>query len=191
LIVKLLIAAPMLAMGAIHFLITTPSIRRAAAQPGGSPTLVARFRGLLAVESVLGVAILIWVGAFTALPPAQTVSASTGLSKTTRADDLSITLNIDPGQSGINTFTATITSGGKPVTNAQDVSLEFTSLSGMVPPSKAAMAGQGNGQYRLQGGYLGMPDSWDIKVVVVRPGKFDAYADFKFDLSGREGQTMP
>lgn len=74
------------------------------------------------------------------------------------------------------------------MTDAQDVSLEITSLSGMRPPSKAAMTAQGNGVYRLQGGYLNMPDNWDIKVVVIRPGKFDAYADFRFDLSLPGGQ---
>jgi hypothetical protein len=50
------------------------------------------------------------------------------------------------------------------------------------------MTAQGNGVYRLQGGYLNMPDNWDIKVVAIRPGKFDAYADFRFDLSLPGGQ---
>ncbi len=36
--------------------------------------------------------------------------------KVTRADDLSVKLSIDPFQPGINTFTVTITSGGKLVT---------------------------------------------------------------------------
>ena len=181
LILKLLIALPMLALGGFHFLFTTPSMRQAAARPGGSPVLVGRFRHVLSGEAALGVLLVMWVGVFTALPPARI--APTGISKTSRADDLRVTLNVDPGRPGVNVFTATITSGGKPVTDAQDVSLEITSRSGMMPPSKAAMAAQGNGVYRLQGGYLNMPDQWDIKVVVIRPGKFDAYADFPFDLS--------
>ncbi len=182
LLLKLLIVAPMLAMGGFNFLFTTPMMRRAAAQPGGNPRLVRRFGNLLTAETLLGVAILIWVGVFTMLPPAKVAAASAGIEKTTTADDLRIMLIIDPGKPGINTFTASITAGGKPLTDAQDVSLEFTSLSGMVPPSKAAMTNLNNGNYTLQGGYLGMPDNWDIKVVVMRKGKFDTYADFKIDL---------
>jgi hypothetical protein len=102
--------------------------------------------------------------------------------KITRADDLSVKLSIDPFQAGINTFTVTITSGGKPVIDAKDVFLEFTDLSGMVPAAKASMTVQGNGVNTLKGGYLGMAGKWDVKVVVIRPGKFDAYADFLLDM---------
>jgi copper transport protein len=191
LLLKLLASAPMLALGGINFLFTTPVMRKAAAQPGGSPLLVNRFRGLLTGEALLGMLILIWVGVFTALPPARTITAPAGFSQTVQADDLSITLTIDPGRAGMNTFTAVITSGGQAVAGAQDVSLEFRSLSGMLPPSKAAMANQGNGKYSLQGGYLSMPDPWDIKVVVIRTGKYDAYADFKLDLTQTGGPAMP
>jgi copper transport protein len=190
LVLKIMIVGLMLAIGAIHFLFTTPRMRRAAAQPGGNPALVKRFYLLLSVEVLLGVIALVWVGVFTTLPPARVNPPGVGFSQSTQADDLTITLSVDPARVGMNTFIATLTSEGKPVSDARDVSLEFSSLSGMVPPSKAAMLSQGNGSYLLRGGYLGMPDQWDIKVVVMRPGKFDAYGDFPLDLSGA-GQSMP
>jgi len=188
---KLVIAMPMLALGGINFLFTSPGMRRAAVKPGGSPVLVKRFSGLLTGEATLGVMILLWVGIFTTLPPVKIASIPVGFNKSTQADDLTIQLTIDPGRPGINTFTATIISSGKPVTNAQEVSLEFTSITGAVPSSKAALISQGNGIYSLQGGYLAMPDKWDIKVVVIRPGKFDAYGDFVFDMNPPMGKTMP
>jgi copper transport protein len=191
LILKLVIAAPMLALGGINFLFTSPSMQRAAAVPGGSPMLVKRFSGLLTGEATLGILILLWVGIFTTLPPAKIASMPTAFNQTTRVDDLSIQLTIDPGQPGINMFTATITSGGKPVTNTQQVSLEFTSMTGAVPPSKAVLNSQGNGTYTLQGGYLAMADQWDMKVVVIRPGKFDAYGDFICDMTHSKGSMMP
>jgi copper transport protein len=190
LILKLAIALPMLGLGAFNFLITTPVMRRAAAEPGGNPAQVVRFRRLLSGEVVLGVVILIWVGVFTSLAPARVTTAPAGFNAVAQADDLRIALNVDPGQPGMNTFTATITAGGRPVTNAQEVSLEITSVSGMIPPGKAVMAEQGGGVYRLTGWYLSMPDKWDVKVVVVRPDKFDAYADFKIDLGQAMGQAM-
>lgn len=112
----------------------------------------------------------------------QNPRSSPGYSKVTKADDLSVTLTIDPFQPGINTFTVSITSGGKPVTNAKDVSLEFTDLSGMVPAAKTPMMVQGNGVYNLKGGYHGVSGKYDLKVVVIRPGKFDAYADFILNM---------
>jgi hypothetical protein len=110
---------------------------------------------------------------------------STGFNQVTRVDDLSVKLNIDPGQAGINTFTATVQviSSRQPVTDAQDVSLEFTSVSGMVPSNKAPMANLGNGIYQLKGGYLSMPEKWHVQVVVVRQGIFDAYASYQVDIS--------
>jgi copper transport protein len=188
LILKLVIVTPMLALGGINFMFTTPLMRRAAARPGGSPELVDRFRFLLTGEAVLGCALLLWVGVLTTLPPARTTLPVSGYNKVTTADDLSVKLIIDPFQPGINTFTVSIKSGGKPVTDAKDVALEFTDLSGMIPAAKAPMAAQSNGVYILKGGYLGMPNRWDVKVVVIRPGKFDAYADFVLDLSQSMGQ---
>jgi copper transport protein len=186
LLLKLIIVAPMLAMGGINFMFTTPMMRKAAARPGGNPKLVDRFRLLLTSEAVLGCILLIWVGVFTTLPPARVASAAPVYNKVSVADDLSVKLSIDPFQPGINTFAVTLTSGGKPASDAKDVSLEFTDLSGMVPAAKAPMTTEGSGVYTLKGGYLGMPGKWDVKVVVVRPGKFDAYADFPLDM----GQSM-
>ena len=191
LLIKLAIILPMLGFGGVHFLITTPLIRRAARQPGGNPRLVGLFRGLLATETLLGVMVLIVVSIFTTMPPARTVATSSGYSKTTQAGDLNVTLKINPGRPGINTFTATITSNGWLVTDAQDVSLEFNNLSGMVPASKAAMTAVGNGVYTLKGGYLGMPDQWDVKVVVRRPGKFDAYAIYKVNIKQPVSRAIP
>ncbi len=183
LMLKLAIAFPMIMLGAVNILITTPLMRRAADQPSGSSVLVRRFRMLLTGEVVLGVLILLWVGVFTSLPPARFTSTPSGFYQVTRVDDLTIAFNVDPDRVGMNTFTATITSAGKPVTDAQSVSLEFTPLSGMMPGSNATLVNQGNGVYSLEGGYFGMPDTWDVKVVVVRQGKFDAYGDFKIDNS--------
>ncbi len=198
LILKLGIALPMLGLGAFNFLITTPTMRRAAAEPGGNPAQVLRFRRLLSGEAALGVVILIWVGVFTSMAPARVTTVMPGFNAVAQADDLRVALNIDPGQPGMNTFTATITAGGRPLANAQEVALEFHPTSGMLPPSRATMtpqgsgaSSQGSGVYRLTGGYLSMPDKWDMKVVVIRADKFDAYADFKIDLGQAMSQAMP
>jgi copper transport protein len=191
LVLKLLIAAPMLALGGINFLFTSPNMQQAAAQPGGNNILVNRFNDLLTGEAGLGILVLLWVGIFTTLPPAKIAAMPAGFDQKTQADDLTIQLTIDPGQAGINNFIATITSGGKPIPSVQQVSLEFTSMTGAVPASKASLNSQGNGIYTLRGGYLAMADKWDMKVVVIRSGKFDAYGDFIYDMTRSKSQKMP
>lgn len=59
LLLKLLIVAPMLTMGGINFMFSTPVMRRVVAKPGGDSRKVSRFRNLLTAETLLGVAILI------------------------------------------------------------------------------------------------------------------------------------
>jgi mono/diheme cytochrome c family protein len=191
LILKLFIALPMVALGAVNLLVITPARQRSAVQPVGNPVLLARFGKQVLAESILGVILLLWVGVFTSLPPANINAPPPGFQATTQADDLTINLNIQPARVGIDTFTASISAGGKPLTNAEQVSLEFGSYSGKVPPSTAKMVSQGNGSYTLKGGYLGQPDQWSIKVVVRRPDKFDDYGGFNLDLSSTPVQSVP
>jgi hypothetical protein len=158
-------------------------MKRAAGKANGSLKLVKLFRILLTGEMLLGSMVLILVAILTTLPPARAVATSAGYTRTTTVNDLKVSLNIDPGHAGMNTFTARITSNGKPVTDAKDVSLEFNSMTGMMAASKAAMTNMGNGVYSLRGGYLAMADQWDVKVVVMRTGQFDAYAGFSVPIS--------
>ncbi len=190
LLLKLLVIAPMLALGAFHFLVTTRWMKRSAQQSDGNLKLVQLFRRLLTAEVVLGLVVLILASVLTTLPPARSGATASGYSKTTTANDLKIYLNIAPGYPGMNTFTTKITSSGQPVTDAKDVSLEISSKSGMMPDSKAALTNAGNGVYSLRGGYLSMPDQWDIKVVVQRTGQFDVYTDFSVPLSQPVSRTI-
>ena len=178
-ILKGVIGFGMVGLGGYNFLVTTPRMKKAASQPDGSPQMVSRFSKLLMTEVTLGLLILVWVSVFTSLSPAKISPVSSGFTQTTQVDDLTITLKVDPNKPGTNTFTAIVKSGSSLVTTAKSVSLEFNPVSGMVPASKAAMTNNQDGTYTLNGGYLGMPDQWDIKVVVVRLSKYDAYADFK------------
>ena len=190
LLLKLLVIAPMLALGAFHFLVTTPLLKRSAKQSSENLKLVKLFRGLLTTEMILGLIVLTLASVLTTLPPARSGATASGYAKTTKMNDLKIYLNIAPGYAGMNTFTTKITSNGQPVTDAKNVSLEFSSKSGMMPDSKAALTNTGNGVYSLKGGYLSMPDQWDIKVVVQRTGQFDVYSDFSVPISQPVSTTI-
>jgi copper transport protein len=191
LIVKIALALPMIALGAVNLLHTSPRMRRAANEPGGSPRLLARFQKLVTGEVIIGTLILIWVGLFTSLPPAQLSAAPTGFQQTTNIDDLSVSLNIAPARVGVNTFTVMLLSNGQHVNDAKEVDLEFNSVSGRVPSSKAQMVALGPGMYNLKGSYLGTPDQWQIQVVTIRPNKFDAYATFHLNLNSNASTSTP
>ncbi|MCI0395417.1 MAG: copper resistance protein CopC [Chloroflexi bacterium] len=185
LIVKLALVLPMLMLGAINLLVTSPRMRLAAGQ--GSVSLVDRFRRLVTGEVTLGVAVLLSVGVLTTLPPARVATAAPMLNGTQVVDDLEITLDVTPGRPGINTFLVTLRSGGQPVNNAREVSLQFTPATADLPPSEAQLTARGNGEYQIEGGFLALPDAWQLQVAVRRENAFDAFANFNFSL----GTTAP
>ncbi len=104
LLLKLLVIAPMLALGAFHFLVTTRWMKKYAQQSDGNLKLVQLFRWLLTAEVILGLVVLILASVLTTLPPARSGATASGYSKTATANDLKIYLNIAPGYPGMNTF---------------------------------------------------------------------------------------
>ncbi len=181
LLVKLVIAAPMMLLGAVNLLAVSPWMQQSSAQSDGNPPLVEQFRRIVTGEVTLGVAVLLSVAVFTALPPARAPEPPK-LGGAQSVDDVSITLAVDPGRVGINTFSVQVTVDGQPVTDAREVQLRFTSASSKVPPSQVQLAGQGDGSYSTRGAYVGLPDRWQVQVAVRRKGKFDAYANFDLNI---------
>jgi copper transport protein len=187
LLVKLALALPMVGMGAYNLLVSTPRMRRAAAEVEGDAARVAFFRKLVTTEASLGLALLIWVGVFTALPPAKVNALPAGFAKTLSADDLTLQLAIDPGRVGLNTFTLTLTSGGKPVLDASEVDLRFTAQSGSIATEEARLVSVGAGKYSLKGSYLSLADQWQVTAIVRRPSRYDAYASAVIDTAAAAG----
>jgi copper transport protein len=183
LVVKLLIALPMIGLGAISLLIITPRIQRAAADPTSTPRLADRFRRSVTSEVALGVVLVLSVGVFTSLPPARSASSASDLSAVADVADLTIGLDITPGRVGVNTFAISLASNGQAVDNVKTLEARFTPANGSVAPSQAQLIGQGNGAYAIKGAYLSLPDTWQVQIVVRRDNHFDVYADFTFPLN--------
>jgi copper transport protein len=194
LLIKLALALPMVGMGAYNLLVTTPRMRRAAQAVDGDAGRVAFFRKLVTTEASLGLALIVWVGVFTALPPAKVNAAPAGFQQMLSADDLTIQLSIDPGRVGLNTFKLTLTSGGKPVVDASEVDLRFTAQSGSIATEEARLVNVGEGKYSLKGSYLSLADQWQVTAIVRRPTRYDAYASVIIDTAaagGTSGSTAP
>jgi len=182
LIIKLLIALPMIGLGALSLLIITPRIKRAATDPTSPPRLADRFRRMVTSEVVLGVVLVLSVSVFTSLPPARSASGPSELNAVADVDDLNIALDITPGRVGVNTFTVNVTSNGQPVDNAKSVEARFTPANSNFVPSQAQLIGQGHGTYAIKGAYLSLPATWQVQISVRRDNHYDAYADFTFPL---------
>jgi mono/diheme cytochrome c family protein len=154
-----------------------------------SPVTV--FRGIVISEVFLGLVLLLSVGVFTSLPPAQITSAPPAFTAEGQAEDVHGQISIMPGKVGINVFTVTLTANGQPVLNAKEVALRFTPAQGNVPPSEATLTEQGNGQYSITGAYLSLPDQWQVQLVARRENKFDAFINYTLDLSPTAATTIP
>lgn len=179
LIVKLLIALPMVALGAINLLVITPRVKQAST---GSTHVADSFRRTILTEISLGLALVLSVSVFTSIPPARVTSTSPALSASAPADDLKIDLDITPGRVGLNTFTLKLTANGQPVDETKEVALRFTPTKVSVPPSEVQLTALGGGVYSAKGAYLSLPDTWQVQAVIRREAKFDAFANFNFAL---------
>jgi copper transport protein len=188
--IKLALAALMLLLGAFNLLLVTPRVRPAG-HTAANPSGLAWLRRSVTSEVTLGAAVMLTVGLFTALPPARVASSAPEVRRTATADDVNLTLSVSPGRVGLNTFTLRATSGGQPVTGANEVVLRFTPATASLAPSEAVLAEQGSGVYSARGAYLSLPDTWQVQAVVRRPDRFDAFANFDLSVSsaGAAGGT--
>jgi copper transport protein len=188
LLVKLAFFLPMVVLGAVNLLSTTPKMKLAA-ESGGKPTLIRRFRRLISSETMLGAAVLFSVAALTTLPPASVPDAAPSLGGSQEVDDLEISLEVTPGRPGINTFLVTVTSDGDPEFAVREVSLQFTPATAELPPSSVELNAQGEGQYSFVGGFLALPDTWQVQVAVRRLDAFDSFANYELDVGTPGGDS--
>jgi copper transport protein len=188
---KIALFLPLLVLGAINFLAVTPRMRAAAQTRQGDAGLVQRFRRIVTAEVALAALVMLIVGLLTALPPAQDAANPAGLTAQEHVDNLRIALEIAPGQIGLNTYSVRLTRDGQPLSDAREVLLRFTPTTVDLPQSEVALPAQGDGLYSLKGANLGLPDEWQVQVVVRRENQFDAFANFYFPVGVAATQTFP
>ena len=195
LLVKLILIVPMLILGAINLLVTRPGMKESESA-GGEGDKVSGFRRLVTSEVTLAIAVLLSVGILTTLPPAQTDVAGPMLSGTEKVEDLELSLEVRPGRPGLNTFAVTVLAEGQPLEGAREVALQFTPATVDLPPSSVQLVDQGGGEYGIEGGYLALPDLWQVQLVVRRDNAFDTFANFNLNVgattsAGASSQNFP
>jgi copper transport protein len=182
LLLKQIFVGALLLLAAINLLILTPRLNRDRERGIGNSLLVHRFGKIVLIETIMAGFLLASVSLLTYLPPARIIPPNTDLTGTKKVDDLSIQLLISPGVVGQNTFTLHLSSNGQPVQSVTEALLRFTPNQGNIPPSDLELIGQGNGVFSSKGTSLSLPANWQVQAIVRRDNKFDAYANFNFNV---------
>jgi len=188
LLIKIALALPAFGIAGFNLLILKPRLQAYSAQWGQ------RFIWLVRAETLFAFLVLVGAGLLTDLQRAREAPLLTDqagrLELTQTADDLNVTLALDPALVGQSAFEVTLTANGQPVSEAKEVSLRFTSLAQSLGTSTAIALPDGDGRYRVEGGYLSLVGPWQIEVVVRREGTFDAFAAFRVE-AGLNGVIRP
>ncbi|HAA95708.1 MAG TPA: hypothetical protein DCE26_08455 [Dehalococcoidia bacterium] len=142
---------------------------------------------LIAVEAVVAVLIVLAVGFLTSLEPARQVASregigfSDGLEFKDTAEGLDIELTVSPGQVGANEFVVSLADRfGNPVDNADDVSIDITSLDVDLGKTTLIAENLGGGKYGIEEGLFSVSGAWQTALIVRRPDSFDARTAFRF-----------
>lgn len=173
----------LLLLAGVNLLLITPRLRRDRQAGLSNIPFAKHFETMVKGEIILACFLLMTVSLLTYLPPAKITPPSAQLIDSANVDDLQMDINITPGLVGLNTFTLNLAAGGQPLASAKVVLLRFTSDKNNIPPSEVQLIGQGDGTFVTKGSYLSLPGNWQVQAVVRRTDKFDAYANFNFQVN--------
>ena len=181
LIVKVVLVALLLALGALNLLWVRPELAEGADRGRWLKRLVAG-------EAALGVVVLASVGVLTSLEPARQVAAREGIGVSDSltfqdtAEGAAITLEVEPATVGPNTFTVSLEDRlGNPIATASDVSLGLAYLDADLGEETASAVSMGDGTYVLSQSMLSIAGAWQVELIVRRPDAFDARTAFRFE----------
>ncbi|MXX52989.1 MAG: c-type cytochrome [Dehalococcoidia bacterium] len=148
-------------------------------------------RRLVVAEVIVAALVLLSVGFLTSLEPARQaasrmgIGVEDGLTFTDTAEGADMTLEVTPGQVGLNTIKVTLRDNfGSPITNATDVRMRLSYLDADLGETAVSAIPTGDGEFTLTDQTIGIAGAWEVALVVQRPDAFDARTAFRFETSG-------
>ncbi len=197
LVVKLGLAAPVLALGAANLLIFSPRLTAAVSGVGDlvrATRLGVGFGRTVRVEAALATLVLLAAGVLSSLPPGrqtyERIEATRPLVLNTEAGSLHLALTIAPARPGPNTFTLFVADGkDQPVNNAERVDLRFTYLDEALGTSVQIAEPQGDGRYVTRGAFVAVDGEWQIEMLVRQAGREDARSAVRFAVTATSAQA--
>ena len=181
LVVKVVLVALLLVLGAVNLLWVRPGLARSVDRGQW-------LRRIVAAEAALGIVVLAAVGILTSLEPARQVAAREGigapdaLTFQDTVEGASISLEIEPATVGANTFAVSLEDRlGIPIATASDVSLRLAYLDADLGEETLPTVSMDDGTYVSSESMLGIAGAWQVELIVRRPDAFDARTAFRFE----------
>lgn len=182
LLVKIALVAALIGVGALHHAALNPQRFERWA---GWVDRLGGWRHTLRIEAAFGVLALVGAGWLTATPvpvPPDALIAVAPLTAEQTVDGLTVSLSISPGGPGINTYDATVTRGGVPVTGAR-VTIQAASPERDMRAPWSAFEPLDNGGYATVNADIDRDGMWWTLIDVTTPDGETARAAFTFDVT--------
>lgn len=182
LLVKVALVAALIGVGALHHAALNPQRFERWA---GWVDRLGGWRHTLRIEAAFGVLALAGAGWLTATPvpvPPDALIAVAPLTAEQTVDGLTMSLSISPGGPGINTYDATVTRGGVPVTGAR-VTIQAASPERDMRAPWSAFEPLDNGGYATVNADIDRDGVWWTLIDVTTPDGETARAAFTFDVT--------
>jgi copper transport protein len=174
LLLKLGMLLPLLALGAVN-LLTTRQRLRAIEHQTANDFWQHFMRRTIRGELIFITGVLLITGILTATTPSRDAFGA-GVTVHGQASDLRVVLSINPGLSGLNTFTVYLKDNlGRPITDAEKVTLISSMVEHDMGVSEIVATHQAEGIYIARGSSISMFSIWQIEVVVRRTNHDDVH----------------
>ena len=187
LMAKMLAFAVLLLIAAVNLIWIRPRLR-------GSSTAARWLRRTVVAEIALAVLVIFIVGFLTALEPARQVASRAlamqqhGLSFTDTVDGTDISLTVEPGHVGANSFTVSLADRfGNPIDDATDVRLRTSYLDADFGEESVPTMNTGGGEYELSDATISIAGAYQAEILVQRLDAFDARTAFRFEVGSTGG----
>lgn len=187
LISKLVIAGPLLALGALNFLWISRQLRR---NERASQWL----RWIINVESVLAILLLLAVGFIVSLEPARQVASRAGIgydrqiSFTENVERVNINLDISPGEIGLNTFTISLyNSSGAPLDGISEIIMKNSYLGEDLGEDLIYLNRFTTGIYIADDINIALAGRWQTALSIKRSDGFDIKTAYRYPVNVMRG----
>jgi copper transport protein len=183
LLVKLVIAVLLLALGAWHLIRLT---RRIVRQTPAGLHATDRFRRSLGLEVALVIAILLVTGWMTSEPPAREALAAEqapapGVTLDLQANGIDGQLSITPGAVGPNIIRLQLPVGAAPAD--AEVLLRLTGPDPSMGEEEITLAPAGDGVWTVSGSHFSVSGEWAVTAIVRKVGEFQWQASDRVTIA--------
>jgi copper transport protein len=198
LVAKLLLVAPMLALGAANLLVARPGLARAVAArgrgiTGGAPALVRRLHLAVAAEVALAVGVLLATAVLTSSEPARETYARQPrpVQLSAMAEDVGVHLDIAPGRPGPNQIVARLDGNVAPPNDVLRVAMRFTNLDDDLGASNLILPIREDGTFAAVSSNITVDGTWQLEVIVRRRGLDDVRTAFRTPFNSPDVAAQP